>query len=66
MRGYSSYEAGGTPGTCLVIGASGRVGSRVVVRLVERGRPVRALVRPDSSIRRLAPVLSRVRLVAEM
>lgn len=64
MRGYSSYEAGGTPGTCLVIGASGRVGSRVVVRLVERGRPVRALVRPDSSIRRLAPVLSRVRLVA--
>lgn len=64
MRGYSSYDAGGTPGTCLVIGGSGRVGSRVVVQLVDRGRPVRVLVRPDSSIRRLAPVLSRVRLVA--
>ncbi len=64
MRGYSSYDAGGTPGTCLVIGGSGRVGSRVVVQLVERGRPVRVLVRPDSSIRRLAPVLSRVRLIA--
>lgn len=64
MRGYSSYIAGGTPGTCLVIGGSGRVGSRVVVQLVERGRSVRVLVRPNSSIRRLAPVLSRIRLIA--
>ncbi len=33
----------------LVVGASGQVGSEVVRQLVEQGRPVRALVRPDAA-----------------
>ncbi|MQY27071.1 NAD-dependent epimerase/dehydratase family protein [Nocardia aurantia] len=41
-------------GSGLVIGASGFLGSHVVRRLVERGEPVRAMVRPTSSLRALA------------
>jgi uncharacterized protein YbjT (DUF2867 family) len=39
--------------TTLVVGASGQVGSEVVRQLVEQGRPVRALVRPDAQVEHL-------------
>ena len=41
----------------LVLGASGFLGSHVVRRLVERGLPVRAMVRPTSSTRGLDDLL---------
>jgi len=48
----------------LVTGASGYIGSNLVRRLVERGQPVRALVRnPDKADARLAAIRDRIELV---
>lgn len=48
----------------LVTGASGYIGSNLVRRLVEHGRPVRALVRnPDKADARLAAIRDRIELV---
>jgi uncharacterized protein YbjT (DUF2867 family) len=40
-------------GTVLVVGGTGMLGSQVVAKLLSRGKPVRALVRPGSDATRL-------------
>jgi UDP-glucose 4-epimerase len=47
----------------LVTGGSGFIGAAIVKRLVQEGRQVRVLLRPDSSTRRLAEVLDRVEIL---
>jgi uncharacterized protein YbjT (DUF2867 family) len=42
-------------GPVLVVGATGRTGRRIVARLVERGIPVRALVRDEARARETLP-----------
>lgn len=48
---------------CLVTGASGHLGSRLVRLLVDRGEEVIALVRPQSDLWRLDGVLDHVTLI---
>lgn len=48
---------------CLVTGASGHLGSRLVQRLIEGGQEVVSLVRPQSDLWRLREVIDRIRIV---
>lgn len=46
----------------VVTGANGHIGSRIVRRLLEAGHAVRCLVRPNSNMRSLEPVVRHVEL----